>query len=382
MTRQTFFLDQGETLGGAERFLIDFFRDCSASDIRRLHPVILGAMLPEYRTMLPTGVETEDFECPSVRGNIFKRIIVFGRLLCAARRLAQRVRQVGTDDITIFSNTARTHLVMCLARKIFRLRGRWIVMMHDFTVPRWAMKPIGRGADIIVVNALVTREDTRTKIDPRDYDKIQIIENGIDFDNLPSPQPPKHIRNILSIGRIDPRKGQLYALKAASRLLRTAPDVRLTVVGAPFEGDPDTVTYHQECHRYAERERLTNVTFLPEVADPFAAILSTDMVLFLPTVPETFGRVAIEGLAMGKVVLAFDEIGPRETFRLYHREANLKPKTLLVDSNDPEKLAEKILFFIQHPEDIPPVTRHARTFVEKHYDLHHTTKRMLQVLLG
>ena len=131
MKRCTLFLDQGEMLGGAERFLLDFFPAISVAEMRRINPIIIGAASDEYRLVLPENMETIPFPWPSVRGN---KILAMGRLFLAARKLKHLARIERATQV--FANTPRTMFVAYLAKKFFRMPAKMIVMIHDFTVPK------------------------------------------------------------------------------------------------------------------------------------------------------------------------------------------------------------------------------------------------------
>lgn len=380
MKLRTLFLDQGETLGGAERFLLDFFQSLNASEIRQISPIVVGAKLPKYRKMLPKNIEVIEFPFPSVKGNFLVKISAMFRILTAARRLKKMVKETGATQI--FSNTPRTSFVMLIAKSVFRIPTTWVVMLHDFTIPKFLLRKICAKANVIIVNSIATRQYVRECITARDQKKIKIVENGIDFQKIPKAEPPKKIQKILILGRIDPRKGQLFALEAADLLRERNPELKFFVVGATFSGDPATIKYERKIKKFAADRKLNNVYFLPEVADPFETFISADMVLILPTEPETFGRIAIEALAVGKLTIAFDQAGPREILKAFAKFCGKPESSLLAEKENPMSLAEKIGFFADHPTFAEPFTTRARAFVEKHYPLTETKKRLLNILLG
>ena len=126
--------------------------------------------------------------------------------------------------------------------------------------------------------------------------------------------------------------------------------------------------------------------FLPSVDQPFDVISESDLLLVLPTEPETFGRVVIEGLACGKLVIAFDEVGPREILQAFEAFVNQQSKEppsekLRVAKQNSQALAQKIQYFTQYPLELQKYTTLARSFVEQNFDLQNTKKRLLNVLL-
>jgi glycosyltransferase involved in cell wall biosynthesis len=373
------FLDQAETLGGAERFLIDFFDSLTFPDYKQCPSIVIGAKNSKYREKIPSSIPLYDFDFPAVRGNgLLKYTRVFP-LIASARKLKQRLQEYKAT--TVFSNTPRTSFVMLFAKMIWRTPQKWIVMIHDFSIPKFILRMISKYCDTVVINSIPTRNYVRTCIREVDFPKIKIVENSIPLAKIPQANPPKNIQKILMLGRIDPQKGQLYALEAADLLLERNPDLQFTIVGSPFEQDERTTQYNEKIQKFAQERSLTNVTFQSEVDSPFEAIQKCDCLLALPTEPESFGRIVIEALSLGKLVLSFDETGPREILKNYGHFLNTSIDLLFVDSQNSMSLAERIGYFADNPEASIPYTQKARLFVEQNFSSEETKKRLIEAIL-
>lgn len=387
MKNPTFLLDQGETMGGAERFLVDFCNALGVADRRRLKPHIVGAKTADYKDLLSSEIPIIPFKYPNLKGSVVKRPFIAMGLLKAAWNLSRMIEKQQVQ--TIYTNTPKTHLivwVMCLFFESDHLK--WHAMIHDFTTPKWLLKAMGKYCKTIAVNSIGTREDTRKKIKPEHYGKIRIIENGVSIEDLPSITPSQGIKNILVMSRIDRRKGQNYALEAAKILQDKYPNIHFNIVGAPFAEDPETGKFYKELQDYAQSNNLKNVTFVGEVQDSFSAYKEADLVLFTPIDPEPFGRITIESLAMGKVVLAFNETGPREVIQQFSAFCRKKEpeidlqvtERLLVNSCDADDLAKSIEYFIIQSDHMKAIAQHGRSFITEQYPLKETQKRLLQML--
>jgi len=166
---------------------------------------------------------------------------------------------------------------------------------------------------------------------PGDY---KVIPNGVDVIRFQRAVPLTRwkdgTRNILFVGRFEPRKGLLELLKAY-RILRKrgADDTRLLLVGAgPQE---------REARRYVATRRLGGVEFLGRVTDDERNQLfrTADVFVTPATGRESFGIVLLEAMAAGAPIVASDIHGYKGVVRR-GREA------LLVPPKDPEELAAAI----------------------------------------
>lgn len=385
MKFRTLFLDQGETLGGAERFLLDFFESLTEAEVRRLAPAVVGNPVPGYTERLPKGVTVVPFTFPQVRGAFLRKAQTSLQLLKVAKDLKKMIKNTGATYV--WANTPRTMFVAWIAKKVLRAKFRLIVIIHDFTVPPFLMKKIAKRADVIVANSIPSRQFVRGFLTEKQYSKIRIIENGVNIENIPEARPAEKIEKVVLLGRIDPQKGQQFALEAADLLAERNPELHFFIVGSPFMLDPRTVEYDKSIRQFVQDRELKNVEFIPEVKDPFSVMKEADLVLALPTLPETFGRVVVEGLAMGALVVAFSLTGPKQILtgfhHFYEKEIGTHiPESLLVEPGNVMSLAEKIAFFADNPAIVTQITAQTRSYVEKQYPLPETKKRMLHVLLN
>ena len=380
--RQTFFLEQAEFLGGAERFSLDFFGMLTATEKRLLNLTIVGAEHDKYQALVPNNIAIAPFKFPAVSGNIIQQGFAALRLFWRSKALNKLITKEFTPQWV--TNTPRGHFLVFLAKVCWRLPGRWTAIFHDFTTrPPWLLRMIARRADILIANSLPTRQYLRNHLPEVDHSKIRIIENGVNLANVPSNKPPTEIKNIIHIGRIDPRKGQLYTTQAAAQNSR----LNFYIVGMSVTQDPRTTAYESEIKALITKHDIDNVHFVGEVDEPFAEISKHDLLLALSTEPETFGRIATEGLACNKLVLAFDQVGPREILNGYHqwliKQGDLPkntPNPLIVPANDADALAQTILHFSKNPDAALVYTKRGNEFITKHYALKETKKRLVDIL--
>ena len=155
---------------------------------------------------------------------------------------------------------------------------------------------------------------------PGDY---KVIPNGVDVARFQRAVPIARWkdgkRNLLFVGRHEPRKGLLDLLKAYRILRKTGCDCRLLVVG---QGPQE-----REARRYVATRRLGGVEFLGRVSDDEKAQLfrTADVYVSPATGGESFGIVLLEAMAAGTPIVASDIHGYKGVVRR-DREA------LLVDA--------------------------------------------------
>ena len=145
---------------------------------------------------------------------------------------------------------------------------------------------------------------------PGDY---KVIPNGVDVERFARAVPIARwedgTRNVLFVGRLEPRKGLLDLLKAF-RLLRSAGcSCRLLIIG--------TGPQEREARRYVMTRRLGSVEFLGRVGDDEKAALyrTADVFVSPATGRESFGIVLLEAMAAGTPVVCSDIHGSKGVVR-------------------------------------------------------------------
>lgn len=154
------------------------------------------------------------------------------------------------------------------------------------------------------------------------YERIRVIPRGVDF-NFFNPESVSAERMIklsetwrlpdgspivMLPGRLTRWKGQSVLIEAAHRL--ATPEVRVLLVG----DDQGRTSYRNELKAQIERIGAGAIIHLTGPCDDMAAAyMLADAVVSASLDPEAFGRVAAEAQAMGRLVIASDHGGTRET---------------------------------------------------------------------
>lgn len=119
---------------------------------------------------------------------------------------------------------------------------------------------------------------------------------------------------VAVIAQLTPWKGQEEAVRAVAMLRERHPELRLLIVGsAKFQAARlDNRAYADALHALPAQLGVEGIVrFLGERRDVPEILRALD-VLLVPSWKEAFGRIVVEGMAMGLPVIATDVGGPKE----------------------------------------------------------------------
>ena len=175
--------------------------------------------------------------------------------------------------------------------------------------------------------------------------RVEVVHNGFpraEFDRA-TPEAAAAFRRTRGLGdrpcvavagRLKlVRKGQETFLRAAALLRREFPDARFVLIGTPFPGNES----HEAALRAlaAELDLGEAAVFAGEAEDPLAALRAMDVVVLSSGLPEPFGGVVIEAMALGRPVVGTRIGGTPE--QIADGETGL-----LVPPGDPAAMAEAL----------------------------------------
>ena len=202
---------------------------------------------------------------------------------------------------------------------------------------RWLLAPLMRR-----VRARLAVSDAARRTVARHFPgHYEIVPNGIDVDRFrhPAARPaamPDHLRSILYVGRLEPRKGVDRLIQAITIVRQHAQDTRLVIVG---EG-PDRARLET-----AAREAGIDARFTGRVSDDAlpAYYLAADVVCSPALGDESFGIVLLEAMAAGRPIVATRIEG-------YEELLAGAGSARLVDADDAAALAREITLLLDSPE--------------------------------
>lgn len=332
--------------GGAEISTLSLIKKLDRS---KFNPIVLvppgSIVLSELNKL---GVETIGFSLPKIKpSNPIQLVQGFFRFLLTCHRISQIVRKENIRIVHSVSNKRSAAFSIASARfagtpVVWTIR----IMVKDRYIDNfllfWATK-------IVAISQAVRNFYDQNN---RYNGKFVQIYNAVDISDFEiDPTARRSLRKKWGLGtqdfvvaiaaRLSPEKGHKYFIETAAKVLAKEPQIKFVVIGdINFYDNPEYYRSLQElCKNLGVENTINFLGFEKDI--PF--FMSCIDVLTMCCEIESFGRVAIEAMAMGKPVISFDVGGPREIIQ--HNKTGF-----LVPPKDITSLTEAILRLYQDIE--------------------------------
>lgn len=207
---------------------------------------------------------------------------------------------------TIYVNTSV--IMDFLLASIFTRRA---IVVHVREIPTGINKKVIRGL-LAMANARVifNSMSTQTAFALPERVAQSVVYNGFDA-SPPARKLVGSMLNVLCIGRLNAWKGQEVLIDACGLLPAEARNkIRVRIVGGVYK---DQTHYRAALvERIAQHDLQGMVTLHDFTDNPIEDYYHANVVVVPSTLPEPFGRVAIEGMAYGCAVIAANHGGLTE----------------------------------------------------------------------
>ena len=173
---------------------------------------------------------------------------------------------------------------------------------------------------------------------------------------------------FLMVGRIIKEKGVMEYCEAARFIKQQYPDVRFILLGG-YDSSIGAIS-ENDMRRYTE----TGIIEMPgEVSDPVEYYRQSSVFVLPSYYREGLPRVLLEAMACSRPVITTDWVGCREP--VIDGENGF-----LVPIRNIDKLVEKMLFFIRHPDNAKSMGEKAHEICQKRYAVSIVNSQMKAIL--
>ncbi|MEH9277688.1 glycosyltransferase family 4 protein [Klebsiella pneumoniae] len=257
-----------------------------------------------------------DFDSVLAKQKRKLNILSLFTLLFNAPRFIKNVRRIIKKYDVIYCNTLKSYIIISMACMFNK--KKIILHLHDALSKRVFSTAVLKTIKLLsLINRPYIISNSEFSLNCYKhaggyYQHEEVIPNGIicaDNFNQGNTILSEKIIKILSLGRISPWKGQLNVLKA----IRQLEHVELRIVGSPLFGEMD---YHEELKSFVIENKLQNRVFFYDYTTELEPHFRwADILIHSSIEDEPFGRVIIEGLYHGKVVIVTDGGGATEIIK-------------------------------------------------------------------
>ncbi|WP_222912786.1 glycosyltransferase family 4 protein [Natrinema sp. SYSU A 869] len=262
-----------------------------------------GPQVMDYEGMTLYGVAPAQELYEDERRSITEAIDFSARLLPHLRR--------NVDDHDIIVASLFPYFPV-LASKLTTLGTDTplITTWHEVWLDYWddylgRLAPFGKGIERLTaktphypIAVSSVTADRLTEIGPS-RDRIEVVPNGIDVNQIESTEPTSDGFTVLYAGRLIKDKHVDLLLEAFDKIAHTVPDATLGIIG----DGPERDRLEKQAQALEHADRVTMLGFLEEYDDVLAHMRAAD-VFASPSTREGFGITFAEAMAADCTVIA------------------------------------------------------------------------------
>jgi glycosyltransferase involved in cell wall biosynthesis len=281
--------------GGAERVVLTLLNNL---DRQKYEPLLaLVKKEGKYLDLIPEDIEVIDLKVTQARYSIFK--------------IYKLIKEKNPD--IIFTSLAHLNLLIALIRPFFSKDIRFIARESNTVtennkldkypkINEFLYKKVYKNYDLIITQAEAMKKDLHENFGI-DNDKMFIIQNPIDYENIVSKSEKEDIKlpqkyNLLAVGRLSEQKGFDMLLNIIAKL---DDSYFLTILGEGELRDD----LEKQIKELGIEDRVNLAGFKD---NPYAFMKKVDLFV-LSSRYEGLPNVVLEANALGVPVVAFDSAG-------------------------------------------------------------------------
>ncbi|MBF0784788.1 glycosyltransferase family 1 protein [Muribacter muris] len=193
---------------------------------------------------------------------------------------------------------------------------------------------------------------------------------GVDLDKFNYSIPPQDNIRFIFIARLLKEKGIFEYLEAAKKIKRNYPEVEFIILGDFDENNPFALS-KDSLNDYVNNQIINYYGYVDNVAK----IISECSVFVLPSYREGVPRSTQEAMAIGRAIITTDVPGCRETVENGINGFIVPPYSAI-------KIAEKMTYFIQNPEQIKLMGDASRKIAKHKFNIKDVNHKLTSIILG
>lgn len=294
--------------------------------------------------------------------------------LHVARTLRRAIREASAD--LVVANSLKAAVLIGLAP---RRRPRWVWHLHDRLAPDYLsavlvhlLRAMARwGPRRVVVNSAATAATVGGV-----SDRVVVAYPGIASAVFDEPPVARTDATVGILGRVAQTKGQLEFVRAAEIVARAHPETPFRIVGAAlFEDAPYADALRAQL---AASPVGASIEWTGWAEDPVAALRRLGVLVHASPVPEPFGQVIVEAMAVGTPVVATEAGGVVEILDPDRSSVEVVEGVrrarfgLLVRPGDPGALARAIIHVQDDPDGAASRARDGRASARERFTIERT----------
>lgn len=288
--------------------------------------------------------------------------------------LVQMKEYVKKWNIDIIHTNSLTHLIGAMLSIRTRKPHVWHireVLEEDYGLVydnklhyRFALRKAGR---VICISDYV-RKSHRNILNKKN---VIILKDGFDTGKYilhKGYQKQKDVYNVIICGLIQEGKGQLDAVKAMDYLAHEygMKNIHLWVVG------DGSKPYCEKIRSYIELHNLRGYIDMIPFQEDLSGLRRNSDIALMCSKSEAFGRVTVESMLSGNLVIGADASGTKEIIRD-------GINGYLYEPGNAHALCEKIYDVVKHWDRQERIVKNAKKYAIQHYDVGNYTEKILTI---
>lgn len=193
---------------------------------------------------------------------------------------------------------------------------------------------------------------------------------GVDLTKFSYQKPPLEPVSFIFIARLLAQKGIFEYINAAKIIKERYPNVKFYVYGDADENNPFSIK-KDELEEYIKNNIIIYEGFVSNIQEK----IKNTSVFVLPSHREGVPRSTQEAMAIGRPIITTNVAGCKDTVKDGENG-------FLIPPYDSEILAQKMLYFLQNPNEVNRMGKNSRKMAEERFDIFNINKKLIKFIIG